>query len=125
MNGERLGEPGPREVVGALADDDCQAIIELLTEPKTAQAVADESGVPLSTTYRKLDRLVDVSLVAERTDAMRRGQPTTRYRRAFDAVRIKPDEEGLRVVVERPAPKTDERLADLWTELRVETGGRT
>ncbi|MFD1645181.1 DUF7342 family protein [Haloarchaeobius litoreus] len=119
-------QPDARAVVGALADDDCRAIVEFLDEPATAGEVADGAEVPLSTTYRKLDRLVDAGLVTERTDALRRGQPTTRYRRAFEAVRVEPDDGGsLAAVVEQRSARADERLEDLWTELRAETGGGT
>ena len=117
-------QPDPRAVVGALADDDCRAIVEFLDEPATAGEVADGADVPLSTTYRKLDRLVDAGLVTERTDALRRGQPTTRYRRAFEAVRVETDDGGsLEAVVEERPTTADERLESLWAELRAETGG--
>ncbi|WP_440990259.1 DUF7342 family protein [Haloarchaeobius baliensis] len=119
-------QPDPRAVVGALADDDCRDIVEFLDEPATAGEVADGAEVPLSTTYRKLDQLVDAGLVTERTDALRRGQPTTRYRRAFESVRVETDDDGaLEAVVEGRARTADERLESLWTELRTETrGGR-
>ncbi|WP_256300551.1 DUF7342 family protein [Haloarchaeobius salinus] len=126
VDSDSHGQPDPRAVVGALADDDCRAIVEFLDEPATAGEVAEEADVPLSTTYRKLDRLVDAGLVTERTDALRRGQPTTRYRRAFESVRVETDEGGsLAAVVEERAETADERLEDLWTELRMETGGGT
>lgn len=126
MQDQGFEEPDPTTVAGALADDDCRVIVEFLDEPATAGEVADETGVPLSTVYRKLDRLVDASLVTERTDALRRGQPTTRYRRAFESINLLTDEGGrLHVSVDRPAAAADERLADLWTELRAETGGGT
>ncbi|WP_257300818.1 helix-turn-helix domain-containing protein [Haloarchaeobius sp. FL176] len=126
VDSDSHGQPDPRDVVGALADDDCRAIVEFLDEPATAGEVADGAGVPLSTTYRKLDRLADAGLVTERTDALRRGQPTTRYRRAFDAVRVEAADGGsLDAVVEQRSTTADERLEDLWTELRMETSGGT
>jgi DNA-binding transcriptional ArsR family regulator len=126
VDSDSHGQPDPRAVVGALADDDCRAIVEFLDDPATAGEVADGAEVPLSTTYRKLDRLVDAGLVTERTDALRRGQPTTRYRRAFETVRVEAGDGGsLDAVVEQRSTTADDRLEDLWTELRMETSGGT
>ncbi len=116
--------PAVADVLDALADDAAQRIVAALSEPKTASELSEECDVPLSTTYRKLETLVDASLLTESTDIRRDGQHTTRYSVAFDEVRVSIDGEAdreLTVEFERPDRTRDERLADLWSELREET----
>ena len=116
--------PAVADVLDALADDAAQRIVAALSEPKTASELSEECDVPLSTTYRKLEDLVDASLLNESTDIRRDGQHTTRYSVAFEEVRVSIDGDAgreLSVEFERPERTRDERLADLWSELREET----
>ncbi|PSQ57820.1 transcriptional regulator [Halobacteriales archaeon SW_8_68_21] len=121
--------PSVDEVLDALADDAARRIVAALTEPKTASELSEECDIPLSTTYRKLEKLTDASLLAESTDIRRDGQHTTRYSVSFDAVAVSVDDgaenaEDRRefdVEFSRPERTRDERLADLWSELREET----
>ena len=118
------GPPDAAEVLDALADEAARRIVAALSEPKTASELSEECDVPLSTTYRKLEKLTDASLLNESTDIRRDGQHTTRYSVAFEEVVVSIDEEDgreLAVEFERPEPTRDERLADLWSELREET----
>lgn len=121
--------PSVDEVLDALADDAARRIVAALTEPKTASELSEECDIPLSTTYRKLETLTDASLLSESTDIRRDGQHTTRYSVSFDAVTVSVDEGGegpddpreFDVEFSRPERTRDERLADLWSELREET----
>lgn len=116
--------PDVAEVLDALADEAARRIVAALSEPKTASELSEECEIPLSTTYRKLEKLTDASLLNESTDIRRDGQHTTRYSVAFEEVVVSIDEEDgrdLAVEFERPEPTRDERLADLWSELREET----
>lgn len=116
--------PDTPEVLDALADEAARRIVVALSEPKTASELSEECDVPLSTTYRKLEKLTDASLLNESTDIRRDGQHTTRYSVAFEAVVVSIDEADgreLTVEFERPEQTRDERLADLWSELREET----
>jgi len=121
--------PSVDEVLDALADDAARRIVAALTEPKTASELSEECDIPLSTTYRKLEKLTDASLLSESTDIRRDGQHTTRYSVSFDAVTVSVDDgaenaEDRRefdVEFSRPERTRDERLADLWSELREET----
>ena len=121
--------PSVDEVLDALADDAARRIVAALTEPKTASELSEECDIPLSTTYRKLEKLTDASLLSESTDIRRDGQHTTRYSVSFDAVTVSVDDgdEGdadrreFDVEFSRPERTRDERLADLWSELREET----
>jgi DNA-binding transcriptional ArsR family regulator len=118
----REEEPDPRDVLAALSDDAAAEIIAVLDGPKTASQISEECDIPLSTTYRKLERLTDADLLRESTEIRRDGQHTTRYSVAFDSVTVELDEENeLTVELSRPEPAKDERLAALWSEVREET----
>lgn len=118
-------DPGVSEaVLDTLGDESTRAIIEALSEPMTANELSEACDIPLSTMYRKLDRLAEADLVRESTEIRRSGQHTTRYERNFTEVSVWVDEnEELVTTVERPAAEqtADQRLEELWTELRKET----
>jgi len=120
--------PSVDDVLDALADDAARRIVTALTEPKTASDISEECDIPLSTTYRKLELLTEASLLSESTDIRRDGQHTTRYSVSFETVAISLDEEDAEegdrefdIEFTRPERTRDERLADLWSELREET----
>jgi len=111
-------------VLDTLGDESTRAIIEALSEPMTANELSEACDIPLSTMYRKLDRLTETDLVRESTEIRQSGQHTTRYARDFTEVSVwVDDEEELVTTVERPAAEqtADQRLEELWTELREET----
>ena len=114
--------PDLQDVLDALDDPDCRAIITELEAPMTASELSDAADVPLSTTYRKLDLLTEASLLAEMTEIRSDGQHTTRYEIDFDEVRIALDEDrSFDVGIARPERSPDEQLAAMWSEVRKET----
>ncbi|MFT4923161.1 MAG: DNA-binding transcriptional ArsR family regulator [Haloarculaceae archaeon] len=114
--------PDLQEVLDALDDPDCRAIVQVLDEPMTADEISDESGVPLSTTYRKLDLLTEAALLEEGTEIRPDGQHASQYALAFEEVVISLDEDRTFDVQITRRPRTvDERLANLWSEVRKET----
>lgn len=117
-------DPAPEleTVLGALDDQDCRTIINQLEEPMTANQLSESGDIPLSTTYRKLDYLVDATLLNELTELRGDGHHPTRYEIAFEDVRIGLDDDrSLWVSITRPDRSPDERLAHLWREVRTET----
>lgn len=118
--GDRV--PGLSVVLGALRDEDCQELVRALEEPKTAGELSEECGIPLSTTYRKLETLVEATLLMEETEIDPSGHHTTRYRVAFEEVRVMlSEEQSLDCEIRRPALTRDERLVQLWSEVQRET----
>ena len=114
--------PALQDVLDALGDPDCRAIVSALDSPMTASELSDATDVPLSTTYRKLDRLTEASLLAERTEVRQDGQHTTRYEVDFEEVRIGLDgNRSFDVGVGRPERSPDEQLAAMWSEVQKET----
>ncbi len=114
--------PDLQAVLDALDDPDCRAIVRALGEPMTADEVAEAADVPLSTTYRKLDLLTEASLLDEGIAVRPDGQHASRYVVAFEEVVIglSEDREFEADIARRPR-SADERLADLWSEVRKET----
>ncbi|WP_115863951.1 winged helix-turn-helix domain-containing protein [Halorussus litoreus] len=117
-------EDGPdlEAVLDALDDPDCRSIVTHLDEPMTASEISDVTDVPLSTVYRKLEALSEASLLRELTEVRSDGHHTSRYEVDFEEVAVSLDENNdLDVSVSRPARSAEERLADMWSEVRRET----
>ena len=114
--------PELQAVLDALDDEDCRAIVSVLEEPLTASEISDRSGVPLSTTYRKLELLTEASLLHEGVEVRPDGQHASRYSVSFEDVVISLDEQRtFEVEISHRPQSPDERLANLWSEVRKET----
>ena len=118
----QVSVPDLQEVLAALEDPDCRDLVRELDEPKTARELSESCDMATSTTYRKLERLSNATLVDERTKIRSGGHHTTQYTIAFDAVRLAlTDDQDFDLSIARPAKAADERLANLWAEVRQET----
>ncbi|MFD1514524.1 winged helix-turn-helix domain-containing protein [Halomarina rubra] len=116
------GAPNLQQVLDALDDPACREIVECLEDPMTASELSERCEIPQSTTYRKLDLLSDASLVEERVEVRTDGHHTTRYVLAFNEVRLSLDENrALDVEIDRPARTPEQRLSEMWSEVRKET----
>jgi len=114
--------PELKTVLDALDDEDCRKIVSELSEPMTASEISEESGVPLSTTYRKLELLTDSSLLYEGVEVRSDGQHASRYAVDFEEVVIGLDEgREFEVEVAGRARSPEQRLENLWSEVRKET----
>lgn len=115
-------DPELEPLLDALHDEDCRKIVAVLSEPMTADEVADTTEIPLSTTYRKLDKLTEASLVEEGVEIRPDGQHASRYVVAFEEVSFALAEDNeFEVDISRTPRSADERLAELWSEVRKET----
>jgi DNA-binding transcriptional ArsR family regulator len=114
--------PDLTTVLDALDDEDCRQIVSVLEEPMTASEIAEASGVPLSTTYRKLDLLTESSLLYEGVEVRSDGQHASRYAIDFEEVVIALNEaREFDVDIAHRARSPDQRLETLWSEVRKET----
>lgn len=116
----RAGDAPPdlQVVLDALCDPDCRRLLGRLDEPRSARELSEACDIPLSTTYRKLDRLSEATLVDERPRGRPGSQRTTRYTLDFTAVRVVIDDDReFAVTVRRAAQTLDEELADLWSKV--------
>ena len=66
-DGTREPDADTQAVFEALADPDCRMIVGTAVDPMTANELAEACEIPLSTTYRKIDRLTATPLLEERT----------------------------------------------------------
>lgn len=108
--------PALQDVLDALDDPECRAILRETVEPMTANELIEVCDIPKSTVYRKLELLSSASLVRERDSINPGGGRVTHYERSFDDVTISMDETGeFSVSVDRPPQSADERLADIWS----------
>ncbi len=72
-----------------LSDDACRSILAATTDAaRSAREVASACDLPLSTTYRKLERLVDAGLLVEHTRVRPVGKHPSEFRRAVDEVAV-------------------------------------
>ncbi|RKD94041.1 winged helix-turn-helix domain-containing protein [Halopiger aswanensis] len=114
--------PSAEEICAALDDPDCREIIRNLEEPMTASELTNRCEIPQSTLYRKLELLTESTLLEESTEIRRDGHHASKYSIAFEEITLSLDEERrLTVQIDRPARTADERLAELWSEVRKET----
>ncbi|AHG00495.1 IclR family transcriptional regulator [Halostagnicola larsenii XH-48] len=114
--------PSAEEICAALDDPDCREIIRSLEEPLTASELTNRCEIPQSTLYRKLELLTDATLLEESTEIRRDGHHASKYSVAFEEITlVLEDDRSLAVRIERPARTADERLAELWSEVRKET----
>jgi DNA-binding transcriptional ArsR family regulator len=80
------------DLLGALSDADCRAILDAAgDEALCAREVADRCDLPLSTTYRKLDRLTATGLLSERTRVEGSGRHASEYVRRVESAHVSLD----------------------------------
>lgn len=88
-NSVELDEQFQNELLSALSDPQCRAILRATAgRRRTAAELAEELDLPLSTTYRKLDRLTDASLVEETCRLAFDGKHAQQYRCAVEEIHI-------------------------------------
>ncbi|MFB6151925.1 MAG: helix-turn-helix domain-containing protein [Haloarculaceae archaeon] len=115
-------QPELQSVLDALDDPDCRKIVSVLDEPMTANEISEESGIPLSTTYRKIDRLKEAELLFEGTEIRPDGQHASEYEVNFEAVVITLTEDrDFEAEISHEPQTPDQRLESLWSEVRKET----
>lgn len=75
------------ELLAALADEDCRTLLQAAErEALSTSELSDACGLPLSTTYRKVDTLTEVGLFEEQIRLCRSGKHTSEYVRRIDDV---------------------------------------
>lgn len=109
----------PELILENLADEDARALIRSMDRARNARELSERSDVPVSTTYRKLERLESATLIDEQLEIREDGRHTSQFRPHFKEIVISLTEDReFELEVVRPAQTTDERLAELWSEVR-------
>lgn len=77
----------PQNVLAALEDDACRSILEATTdESLTATELSEQCDIPMSTAYRKVEKLTEAGLVDEQVRINTSGKHATEYSKCFDDV---------------------------------------
>ena len=91
----RDADPDLQPVLDALGDPDCRGILRTIGEDaKTALECSEAYDLPLSTTYRKLERLAEADLLVEEIRIRADGKHASEYRRGFDSVCVSVGTDG-------------------------------
>jgi hypothetical protein len=78
----------PDGVLACLADDDCRTILRATHTARTAPEISECCDIPLSTVYRKVDRLTELSLLETRIRIDSSGRHPTQYQRGIDGLLV-------------------------------------
>lgn len=105
----------------ALADAYSRRVLAAcVRKARAVKEISQETGLPLPTTYRHVNRLVEAGLlVVERSALTEDGKRYDLYRSRIRAARIELDSGGERVMWELNEP-VEARLMGLWDTLRRE-----
>lgn len=80
------------QLLGALEDEYCRQLLEAMTPTFcTAQQISEHCDMPISTTYRKLNTLVEVGLVDTSIRLRRSGHHTKEFAKSFKSVTVRLD----------------------------------
>lgn len=113
-------DPGLAEVVSLLDDDHVRTILAATSAgPRSAAELGERCGVSESTIYRRVDRLTDAGLVAERTRPRPDGHHETVYVATLARFEVTVEDGSVEWTVERERERTDvaDELARMWGEL--------
>lgn len=118
---ESENAPDLEAVLNALGDSTCRMIIAEIDNPMTATELSAACDIPLSTVYRKLDTLCEVSLLSKVTDIQESGGHTTKYRIAFEKLTMEQTENNEIIVsITRTPETTADQLLRMWSEVSEE-----
>ncbi|WP_049922649.1 winged helix-turn-helix domain-containing protein [Halopiger djelfimassiliensis] len=103
----------PQTVLAALDDDACRAILEATSdESLTATELSEQCDIPMSTAYRKVEKLADADLVEERVRINTSGKHATEYRKCFDDVVVSVADGGhIEIEMTKPDAGTESNAA--------------
>ena len=85
-------------------------------EPLSAKELSDRCDVSTATIYRRLDRLTDAGLVAERTRPRADGHHDTVYAATLEEFSVRLHDGKLTFDVDRRGDDVADRLTRLWEE---------
>lgn len=81
-------ETDPERALDVLGDADARALFRHADGSTTVPELASAAGIPRSTAYRKVERLVDAGVLERTAPVTPAGSPPATYRRAVSAVTV-------------------------------------
>ncbi|MFC7098461.1 winged helix-turn-helix domain-containing protein [Halobaculum marinum] len=115
-----VGDDELGAVVGVLDDPHARAILaETARSARSVDTLAERIDGSRSTLYRRVQRLVDLDLLAESQEIDPDGHHFSTYRARLDRVTVDLDDDGFTVAVERAPVEDDavDRLNRLFERL--------
>lgn len=106
-----------QDVLDALDDPDAREILREVDEEMSVKEVSDTCDLALSTTYRKLQLLDDANFVDKNIRVRQDGKHTNVYKRDFDSVTIKLNDDDFEAIVSQPPELPGEELLSSVTEI--------
>lgn len=105
---------GPTEFPAVLGEEYATDILAAADDPKSARELSDQLGIPIATTYRRIESLVEADLLTEvGRELSDRGRRSSVYRRTIDGLAISFENGDVTVAsTERPP------LAELHSDAR-------
>ena len=104
-------------VVGLLDDDHARAILTATSdEALSAKELSERCDISQATVYRRVDRLTDAGLLAERTRPRADGHHDTVYVAKLDELTIRLRDGRLEFELDRVGEDIADRLTRLWEE---------
>ena len=99
VRGRERPDESSDEILAALDDADCRGLLaETADETLTASELAERCGLPLSTTYRKLELLTEAGLLDEQTRLRQTGKHVNEYALRVDDITVSVDaDEGFQL----------------------------
>ncbi len=102
-------------VVELLDDEHVRSILAATSEsPRSAKELSERCGLSTSSIYRRLDRLVDADLVAERTRPRADGHHETAYVSQLDRFEVTVRDGDLSWELDRRSDDVADQLTRMW-----------
>jgi DNA-binding transcriptional ArsR family regulator len=121
MTGDGSRERSLQQILDALSDPDCRAIVDALEEPRGAQAIAERCELPQTSTYRKLEQLCEAGILREGTRVRTDGHHVTTYEPAVEGLFVAiGGAESFDYELVDELTSADERLAQFWARISEE-----
>ena len=111
---------GSVELLRVLGNKYNAEILNATGEPKSAQELSDELGIPIATSYRRIEELTEADLLElSGREFSDEGRRTKVYRRDVDDIQISFGTDGIDVALEE-RPEAENSLVDVWRDLKEE-----
>lgn len=123
MVGRTLREqPNPRTIFDVLDDEVCRLIVSTFDGPMTVTEISEAANIPVSTAYKKIDKLERATLLWAETELRPGGHHRSRYHLDFERLMVLLDEDRqFNIDVTRPMADPERQLVDIWSQLRGQT----
>jgi predicted transcriptional regulator len=113
-----MSQAEPEEILDAFGDEYVRQILRCLSEgPCSAKDIEKQCDISLPTIYRRLNQLVELSLVSETTETKSDGNKESIYKLDFDSAKISFDSPDKVTVTSRRDPQSE--FVELWRSLSI------